>query len=63
MTRDQIEELAALDALSALEGEDLATWERVRGENPSALRLRDELADAAAQLSLLAPAANLPRKQ
>ena len=60
MTRDQIEELAALDALSALEGEDLATWERVRGENPSALRLRDELAGAAAQLSLLAPAATAP---
>lgn len=60
MTRDQIEELAALDALSALEGEDLATWERVRGENPSALRLRDELADAAAQLSLLAPVTTAP---
>ena len=37
MTRDQIEELAALDALSALEGEDLVTWERVRGENPVGL--------------------------
>ena len=60
MTRDQIEELAALDALSALEGEDLVTWERVRGENPSALRLRDDLADAAAQLCLLARAANPP---
>ena len=60
MTRDQIEELAALDALSALEGEDLVTWERVRGENPSALRLRDDLADAATQLSLLAPAATAP---
>ena len=60
MTRDQIEELAALDALSALEGEDLATWERVRGENPSALRLRDDLADAAAQLCLLARAAIPP---
>jgi anti-sigma-K factor RskA len=60
MTRDQIEELAALDALSALEGEDLAIWERLRGEDPSALRLRDELAGAAAQLSLLAPAATAP---
>ena len=60
MTRDQIEELAALDALSALEGEDLATWDRVRGENPSALRLRDDLADAAAQLCLLARAAIPP---
>lgn len=60
MTRDQIEELAALDALSALEGEDLVTWERVRGENPSALRLRDDLADAAAQLCLLARAAIPP---
>lgn len=60
MNRDQIEELAALDALSALEGEDLATWERVRAENPSALRLRDELADVAAQLCLLVPPAVAP---
>lgn len=60
MTRDQMEELAALDALTALDGEDLAAWERVRGENPSALRLRDEFSDAAVQLCLLAPATTAP---
>ena len=60
MTRDQMEELAALDALTALDGEDLAAWERARGENPSALRLRDEFSDAAVQLCLLAPATTAP---
>ena len=34
MTRDQMEELAALDALTALDGEDLAALERARGETP-----------------------------
>ena len=54
MTREQIEELAALDALGALDGEDLAAWERACGEDKSAARLRDELADVAARLALLA---------
>jgi anti-sigma-K factor RskA len=60
MTREQIEELAALDALGALDGEDLAAWERACGEDQSAARLRDELAEVAARLSLLAPDVKAP---
>lgn len=51
MNRDQIEELAALDALGALDGEDLAAWERVCREDPAALALRDELAATALELA------------
>jgi hypothetical protein len=60
MNRDQIEELAALDALGALDGEDLAAWQRVSGESPAARLLRDEFSDAAIQLFLLAPALTAP---
>lgn len=60
MTREQIEELAALDALDALDGDDLVAWQQVRAENQSAVRLRDELAGAAAQICLLSPAATAP---
>ena len=54
MNRDQIEELAALDALGALDGDDVAAWEAAGKENPALLRARDEFADVAARLSLLA---------
>ena len=60
MSSEQIEELAALDALDALEGDDLAAWQQVCAEKISAMRLRDELEDAAAQLCLLSPAAVAP---
>ena len=60
MTREQIEELAALDALGALDGEDAAAWERVRGGNKDASQLRDELADVVARLSLLAAEVKAP---
>jgi anti-sigma-K factor RskA len=52
MNRDQIEELAALDALGALDGEDIAAWEQVLAENTDAARLRSELADVTARLLL-----------
>jgi anti-sigma-K factor RskA len=54
MNREHIEELAALDALGALDGNDVAAWEAAGQENPALLRLRDEFADVAARLSLLA---------
>jgi len=54
MKRDQIEELAALDALGALDGEDMAVWEALQNADPAAAALREELSGAAAQLSLLA---------
>jgi anti-sigma-K factor RskA len=62
MNRDQIEELAALDALGALDGDDVAVWERLCAEDKEASSLRGELADVAAMLSvsdatLKAPAA------
>lgn len=60
MTRDQIEELACLDALGALDGQDVATWERVRSEDAGASRLHDELTDVAARLSLLASQVEAP---
>ena len=60
MNRDQIEELAALDALGALDGEDVAAWDRVRSADVGASRLRDELADVAARLSLLASQVEAP---
>jgi anti-sigma-K factor RskA len=50
MKREQIEELAALDALGALDGEDVAVWERLCAEDPEAERLRDSLAATAMQL-------------
>lgn len=54
MKREQIEELAALDALGALDGEDVSAWDKVRAEDAEASRLGDELTDIAARLSLLA---------
>ena len=60
MNRDQIEELAALDALGALDGDDVAAWERVRSEDATASRLRDELGDVAARLSLMASQIEAP---
>ena len=54
MKREQTEELAALDALGALDGDDLSAWDQVRAEDAEASRLRDEFADVAARLSLLA---------
>ena len=60
MNREQIEELAALDALGALDGEDLAAWERLRAGDKEASRLRDELVDVAARLSLLAADVKAP---
>jgi hypothetical protein len=60
MNRDQIEELACLDALGALDGDDVAAWEDVRSEDTTASRLRDELGDVAARLSLLASQAEAP---
>lgn len=60
MNREQIEELASLDALGALDGEDLAAWQRIRSEDAAADRLRDDLADVAAQLSLIAAPREAP---
>ena len=60
MNRDQIEELAALDALGALDGEDIAAWERVCAEDKDASRLRGELADVAAMLSMSASSMEAP---
>ena len=60
MNRDQIEELAALDALGALDGEDVAAWERVCVEDKKVSRLRGELADVAAMLSLSASPMEAP---
>jgi len=60
MTREQIEELAALDALDALDGVDVDAWQQVRAVDQGAGLLRDELADAAAHLSLLAAELKAP---
>jgi anti-sigma-K factor RskA len=60
MNREQIEELAALDAIGALDGEDLAAWQNIRVGDAEASRLRDELADVAARLSLLAAPVQAP---
>jgi len=60
MNREHIEELAALDALGALDGDDVAAWDRVRSEDAAASRLRDELGDVAARLSLLASRVEAP---
>ncbi|MEX1111525.1 MAG: anti-sigma factor [Chthoniobacterales bacterium] len=60
MNRDHMEELACLDALGALDGDDAAAWERVRAENASASRLRDELSAVAARLSLADAPAEAP---
>lgn len=60
MNREQIEELAALDALGALDGEDLAAWQNVCAGDAEASMLRDELADVAARLSLLAAPVQAP---
>jgi len=54
MNREHLEELAALDALGALDGDDVAAWEKLGAENSEAARLRDEFTDIAARLSLIA---------
>lgn len=54
MNRDHIEELAALDSLGALDGDDVSTWQKVSAEDPGASRLREEFGDIVARLSLLA---------
>jgi anti-sigma-K factor RskA len=60
MTREQIEELAALHALGALDGEDAAAWAELAAADPEAAKLADELAATTASLGLLAPAATAP---
>lgn len=60
MNREQMEELAALHALGALDGEDAAAWAKLAAEDPEAGRLADEFASTAANLALLAPAATAP---
>ena len=60
MNREQIEELACLDALGALDGEDVAAWQKVSAQDTEASALRDELADVAARLSLLASQVEAP---
>jgi len=54
MNREHLEELAALDALGALDGDDVAAWQTASAENAEISRLRDEFTDIAARLSLLA---------
>lgn len=60
MNSNHLEELAALDALDALDGEDTTSWQRITAEDETAMRLRDQLADAAAALHLLALPATAP---
>jgi len=48
MNREQQEEAAALAAVGALEGEDLAAWERLTAGDPAAARLQAEFDDALA---------------
>lgn len=60
MTREQIEELAALDALGALDGEDLVVWAKARGMDEETAQLGDELAEVAARLLLFAPRCKAP---
>lgn len=60
MNREQIEELACLDALGALDGDDVAAWQKVSAQDKDASALRDELADVAARLSLLASQVEAP---
>lgn len=60
MNRDRMEELAALDALGALDGDDIAAWRALGDQDEAALRLRDDLAGAAATLCLLSPPAMAP---
>jgi anti-sigma-K factor RskA len=52
MNREQIEELASLHALGALDGEDLAAWNQLRESSPEARQLGEELSETAAQLLL-----------
>lgn len=54
MNREHIEELAALDALGALDGDDVSAWRKTSAEDSTAEKLRDEFADIAARLSLIA---------
>lgn len=58
--REHIEELAALHALGALDGEDLKAWAELAAKDPEAARLADELASASAALAFLASPATAP---
>ena len=60
MNSEHIEELAALDALGALDGNDVSAWHKASAEDAGAQKLRDEFADIAARLSLLASEAPAP---
>ncbi|MBJ7326318.1 MAG: anti-sigma factor [Chthoniobacterales bacterium] len=60
MNREQIEELAALDALGALDGDDVSAWQQLAAGDAAAARLREELGDIAARLSLLAAPVTAP---
>ena len=60
MNREQIEELAALDALGALDGEDVSAWQKLAADDAAAARLREELGDVTARLSLLAAPVTAP---
>ena len=60
MNREHLEELSALDALGALDGDDVSAWREAAAADPAASRLRDELADVAARLSLLASEVSAP---
>jgi anti-sigma-K factor RskA len=60
MNREQTEELASLDALGALDGDDLSAWRRLGAEDNEAVRLRDELSAVAMQLCALAPRTDAP---
>jgi anti-sigma-K factor RskA len=60
MNREQIEELAALHALGALDGDDAAAWAKLADEDPEAAAIADGFVSTAASLALLAPAAKAP---
>jgi anti-sigma-K factor RskA len=60
MNREQLEELAALDAMGALDGDDLTAWEAAFSGDKDAAALRDGLAAAVAQLALLSTPAVAP---
>ncbi len=60
MTREQIEELAALASLGALDGDDLVAWNDLTAADPQAASLEAEFSDSLACLLGNAPAAAAP---
>jgi len=60
MINENQEELAALEALHLLEGEEKARFDREAAQNPELLRRVDELRAAAAALAHVAPPAEPP---